>query len=147
MVSNACLPKDLHCKTFQDSNSLVCLECYDGYSVFPNDQTKCVLTTLLLPHCLKYSPSVECQQCEDGYVLSANQPAQVPAYVCNIIDPNCLTYNASKKACEKCTEGHVLQGRSCIFPIYGVDVHCLLYSQEMCVRCENGWSIKGYICS
>ena len=44
MIDATCIEKDQNCQTFEGTNSLVCTACYQGYAVFPNDQTKCVLS-------------------------------------------------------------------------------------------------------
>lgn len=66
------MQRDLNCQVFAGPNSLSCNACYSGYKPFGANQTRCVLATLLIDHCLKYSASVECVLCENGFILSRN---------------------------------------------------------------------------
>ena len=71
----------------------------------------------------------------------------VPLYSCNIIDQNCDVYSSTLKACEKCIDGTVMQGRICIVPMYGVDPNCMVYAELRCVKCKVGWKLNGHLCS
>ena len=98
LTEGNCIARDGNCHTFESPGSVLCLNCYSGYTVFPQDHSKCVLSNLIFEQCLKYNAQMECQQCQAGYVLAANMAAQ-PAFICNLIDPNCLQFNASSKMC------------------------------------------------
>lgn len=63
LVNGSCIQKDGNCQQFLNDNSLICTVCYDGYKIFGNDQTRCVLATLLVDKCLKYSSNVTCLLC------------------------------------------------------------------------------------
>jgi hypothetical protein len=146
LLNGSCIERDLNCQTFE-GDSLNCLNCYNGYMVFPNDRARCVLDTLLFPNCKQYNEQVECIQCVPGYVLGANLLGQKPTFVCNQIDPNCLQFNSTSNICEQCSQGTVLQGRMCVFPLYGVDPNCLLYADRLCQQCKQGWTKVGFTCS
>lgn len=147
LINGICYQKDLNCQTFQSVNSLSCLKCYDGFKPFGSNSEQCVLSTLIINNCLKYSSTISCVLCQNGYILSANLNGLSPPYTCNIIDTNCAAYNSITNSCSKCVEGTVIQDRTCINPIYGVDPNCIYYSNKLCTNCRSGWVLSGYICS
>ena len=63
LINGSCIQKDVNCQQFLNENSLTCLACYDGYKIFGNDQSRCVLSTLLIDKCIKYSQNVSCLLC------------------------------------------------------------------------------------
>lgn len=146
LINASCVQRDLNCQTFAGPNSLSCSACYSGYKPFGANQARCVLATLVIEHCLKYSESVECLLCENGYILSRSALAS-PPYTCNLIDQNCLIFNSTANSCSQCLEGAVLQGSSCIVPTYGVDANCAFYVNRLCSACRKGFALSGYLCS
>jgi hypothetical protein len=150
LINGSCIQRDLNCQTFVSANSLLCTACYNGYKTFNNDQTQCVLATLIIDHCLKYSGSglnITCVLCENGFILTAMPAGSSPPYSCSIIDQNCAMYNSTANLCQQCIDGTVLSGRVCIAPTYGVDPNCVFYSSKLCTACRSGWTLQGYTCS
>ena len=98
-------------------------------------------------NCIKYSDQIECIQCRNGFVLKKNALGVYPTYICSVIDPNCLKFNEKTNMCDQCSEGTVLEGRLCVFPLYGVDPNCVLYVNKLCEKCKKGWNKVGFICS
>lgn len=149
LINATCIQRDMNCQKFVSQDSLSCASCYDGYKPFGNDQSLCVLATLLVDRCIKYSgtSSPSCINCENGYILFPNPTGTLPPFTCTIIDQNCLVFNATANVCQTCSEGTVLSGRFCIIPTYGLDPNCILYTNKVCTVCKTGWSIVGYLCS
>lgn len=149
LINGNCLQRDLNCQTFTSADSLTCQTCYNGYKPYGGDQSKCVLATLIIDHCLKYSTNVAnlaCILCENGYILTQAVAGVSPPFTCNIIDQNCAIYNSTANSCQVCIEGTVLSGRVCIAPTYGVDPNCIFYTNKLCTACRAGWALSGYQC-